>query len=265
MDARAAISLVKLALAMTRQPLRVIDSGPGDGPWNMALDEALLASAAQQGGICLRWYQWQPATLSLGYFQRLAERKRHAASQRCAVVRRASGGGAILHDRELTYSLTIAHDHPLAKDAEGLYRQVHQILIDVLQTHGVAAKFCQAEAKKLKSAEAPFLCFQRRTSGDLVLGGEKIVGSAQRRHRGAILQHGSVLLSASSWAPELPGIREISGVDLSAERLADAVVTQFAQSLQLEAVPDQCTAAETALSHEFTNHRYGHPRWTELR
>ncbi len=249
---------------MAQPSLRVIHSEPAAGPRNMAIDEALLHSASERGEVCLRFYQWRPATLSLGYFQRAAERRLHPASAACAMVRRASGGGAIVHDQELTYSLTVAGEHPWAADSQGLYRRVHQILIDVLQTQGIGVEFCGVDARTAPGA-APFLCFQRRTSGDLVVGGEKVAGSAQRRRRGAVLQHGSILLAMSRWAPELPGIRDISGVDLTAKGLARLMVSRFAQSFGLVARVDQLTSLEQADAQWFESQRYSHEHWTVLR
>lgn len=249
---------------MPGSPLRVIYSPAAAGDWNMAVDEALLDSAAHRGHATLRFYQWQPATLSLGYFQRASERRRHPASGDCPLVRRASGGGAIIHDQELTYSLAVPQDHLLAADALALYRRVHQTLIDVLRLHGVPADFCAATGSQ-SAAEQPFLCFQRRSTGDLLLNGEKIVGSAQRRHRGAILQHGSILLATSAWAPELPGIRDVSGVDFVPNALAAAMVTQIAQTWQVEPKCSEFTAEEAAFAERFVTERYGHRRWSLLR
>lgn len=249
---------------MPGSPLRVIYSPAADGAWNMAVDEALVDSAAHRGHATLRFYQWRPATLSLGYFQRASERQRHPASGDCPLVRRASGGGAIVHDQELTYSLAVPQDHPLAADAPALYRRVHQTLIDVFHTHSVRANFCMGAGPE-SAAEQPFLCFQRRSPGDLLLKGEKIVGSAQRRRRGAILQHGSILLATSAWAPELPGIRDITGVDFDANTLAAAMVTQIAQTWQIEPKRSEITAEEAALAERFVTERYGHRRWSLLR
>src|SRR6185295_18138238 len=101
--------------------MRLLIDPPGGGAWNMAVDEALLETAATTGQATLRFYQWQEPTLSLGYFQSVADRQQHAASLDCPVVRRASGGGAILPDRELTYS--VALPQPVASSA--LYDACH--------------------------------------------------------------------------------------------------------------------------------------------
>src|SRR5689334_21696416 len=94
--------------------LRLIIDPPRQGSMNMAIDDALLESAAEAGVATLRLYQWSEPTLSLGYFQAAAERKTHQPSLTCALVRRASGGGAILHDRELTYSLALPEKSSVA-------------------------------------------------------------------------------------------------------------------------------------------------------
>src|SRR5688500_20216584 len=94
---------------------RLLLDVPAPGAWNMAVDEALLESAALENRCTLRFYRWSEPTLSLGYFQRYEDRRQHAASLSCACVRRASGGGAILHDHELTYSLAVPPTHPLAR------------------------------------------------------------------------------------------------------------------------------------------------------
>ena len=95
--------------------VRLIIDPPLRGPWNMAVDEALLADDVETDAATLRFYRWSEPTLSLGYFQSYADRELHAASRGCAVVRRQSGGGAILHDRELTYSLVLPPTNPLAQ------------------------------------------------------------------------------------------------------------------------------------------------------
>jgi len=197
--------------------IKLLIDPPASGDWNMAVDEALLEAAAN-GTATLRLYQWTPATLSLGYFQAAALRQSHSASLACPLVRRASGGGAILHDRELTYSLALPQPASKPQTAAVLYDSIHDSLIaalaefDVVATrHGPAGG---SSSQPRQNAAEPFLCFQRRAQGDILCGEHKIVGSAQRRRRGAVLQHGSILLARSLHAPELPGIEELSGASL---------------------------------------------------
>jgi lipoate-protein ligase A len=175
----------------------------------MAVDESLLDDAARQRRPWLRFYRWREPTLSLGYFQSYADRQRHPASGGCPAVRRASGGGAILHDREVTYSLAVPEGHPLAADRLRTYRAIHEALVETLARWGIEAHLV-AQANRAKEGKPAFLCFQRRSEGDVLVGGDKVAGSAQRRCRGAILQHGSVLLGRSLHAPELPGLEELA-------------------------------------------------------
>lgn len=225
----------------------------------MALDEALLESAQQDGIATVRFYAWRQPTLSLGYFQPHADRKLHPTSEKCPMVRRASGGGAILHDRELTYSIALPHGHALAQRAERLYDAAHESLIETLEELGVrATRFCGQRERGAKA----FLCFQRREPGDVLAGQHKIAGSAQRRQRGAVLQHGSVLLGRSQCAPELPGIAELFSGEVNIDELRGRWLPRLASGLECkfeeEAVPAalRVAAAEIALS------KFGNRDWT---
>ena len=195
---------------------RLIIDEPASGSWNMALDEALLESAGTNKRATLRFYRWSEPTLSLGYFQRLEDRHQHVASRDCALVRRGSGGGAILHDHELTYSFVAPVTDRVGANVEQLYDVFHETLVEELSSRGVRATLCESPSKVPRDEEL-FLCFQRRSIGDVLFADSKICGSAQRRHQGAVLQHGSLLLEASPCAPELPGIREVSGVIITPE------------------------------------------------
>jgi lipoate-protein ligase A len=190
----------------------------------MAVDEALLEEADAHGIATLRCYRWSTPTLSLGYFQRADDRRGHRASFGCPMVRRASGGGAILHDRELTYSLVLPMADRLSAAARGLHGRIHAALAEALAAMGIAVRICDNAARGQHNA---FLCFKRHAPGDLLLDDAKIAGSAQRRHRGAIVQHGSILLAASNCAPELAGLAELTGRPIDALNLAN----EFRQSV----------------------------------
>lgn len=199
---------------------RLIIDAPASGPWNMAVDEALLLTADASGETVLRLYQWSEPTLSLGYFQKAADRARHPASQPLALVRRATGGGAIVHDHELTYSLATRFPGQQPGQASQLVQLAHQAIVDVLCAWGLPARRWSGTphaSEKPRSpgtvrdgeADEPFLCFQRRADEDVVLGDSKVAGSAQRRRRKGVLQHGSILMRRSEFAPELPGILDL--------------------------------------------------------
>jgi lipoate-protein ligase A len=243
---------------------RLVIDDPLPGDWNMAVDEALLEQAAEAGSVCLRLYEWSEPTLSLGYFQPLVDRARHAASRDCSLVRRSSGGGAILHDRELTYSLALPSGHRLARQAEELYIAAHETLIEALATLGVVAGINRAVSGLAPEAE-PFLCFERRAVGDVIVGDAKIAGSAQRRRRGAVLQHGSVLLETSPRAPELQGIEQRTGLRLRPADLERAWLPTLQNRLGLQFSPQPLTAAEIERARVLVAEKFGNPSWNQRR
>jgi lipoate-protein ligase A len=243
----------------------------------------------------MRFYQWSEPTLSLGYFQRYADRDAHQASRDCAVVRRQTGGGAILHDRELTYSLALPAAHPLARNSRGLYIAVHEAFIDVLKSFDVTRNSAWSLIRRdqdLKNLPAsdPFLCFQRRAFGDVLLVGEnkidedanrirepssgnvesstdgtKILGSAQRRYRSAILQHGSLLFEKSPCAPELAGLSDLTGIRISRESLLTELTNRLANTVEGRIFRAQCPVALELNAEQLTNDKYGCPTWTNRR
>jgi lipoate-protein ligase A len=183
----------------------LIESEPQPGAWNMALDEALLEAASRRAESILRLYRWSEPTLSLGYFQRSLPADLPEELQGLPRVRRLSGGGAILHHFEWTYSCAIPRTHRLAQKAEQLYETAHAALIRSLGALGVHAQL-RGEA----ASDQAFLCFLRGDPRDVIVSRQKVAGSAQRRRRGAVLQHGSVLLRRSPLAPAVPGISDLA-------------------------------------------------------
>ena len=242
--------------------LRLLIDPPAGGAWNMAVDEVLLETAASAGLATLRFYEWQVPTLSLGYFQAAADREQHALSRDCPIVRRASGGWAIVHDRELTYSIALPHSSPRSASAAELYDLFHETLVQTLATFGVAAAIYRPPAGQCGAAPAadatsePFLCFQRRSCGDIVCGGAKIVGSAQRRRKGAVLQHGSILLARSTAAPELPGIGEVAAVSIARADFSDRWLPALASRLGARPDPGELTDSEHEQVRHFALQRY---------
>jgi lipoate-protein ligase A len=183
--------------AQTTNRIRLLCDAALDGPTNMARDEALLQSVgAGESLSTLRLYQWDAPTISLGYFQPIAEWKKLEDPLRgLPLVRRATGGGAILHDWELTYSLTVPTAHPLVGgNPRGLYELVHAAVIATLDELGASAAPC-GFTDDSGPARGPFFCFARRHALDVLVGSDKIAGSAQRRTKNAILQHGSIVLA----------------------------------------------------------------------
>lgn len=229
---------------------------------NMAMDQALLESAGASNVPILRFYCWSQPTLSLGYFQRQCDRDRHLESQAIACVRRATGGGAIVHHHELTYSLLVPVANSQAGPRLDLYRQVHEAIVDTLQAFGVAATpFRRTGVDTPTDLEDSFLCFQRRTDEDLIVSGYKVLGSAQRKTRDAILQHGSLLLRTSSFAPQLPGICELTSRAISAEQVVEGLAPRFGRRLGILWTEDSVRREESKRATEIEAERFGDPGW----
>lgn len=224
----------------------------------MAADEALLESAAA-GTASFRLYGWLQPTLSLGYFQASAVRSAYPRLGELAWVRRPSGGAALVHHFEVTYALALPPGAPWQKVGESWLCRMHVVLADALASLGVkTARLCgDQEEKKLGDV----LCFLHHTPGDLLIGDAKIVGSAQRKQRGALMQHGSILLAASPWTPQLPGIRELTGVNLSAEMLATTVAEQWAKQTGWQLVASEWTPRERQRIEELAANKYSQPAW----
>jgi lipoate-protein ligase A len=268
-------------------PCRLLIDPASGGAWQMAVDEALLETAAAGGGAVLRFYQWSEPTLSLGYFQSSAQRSTHRATRDCPLVRRQTGGGAILHDLELTYSLAVADDRRCLGNGSRLYDVVHTALVDVLASLGIDARLSdgplalpddapngQATSSRNRNNFAernraahrePFLCFQRRARGDVVVGEAKVCGSAQRRHNRAVLQHGSLLLAASGLTPELPGLKELTGKSWDLAFLRDSWTRELATRLGLALVEAGLSAAELDRARTLAVEKYDAACWNRRR
>ena len=245
--------------------MRLIVDGRLAGSMNMALDQALLQSAAESEIGTLRIYGWQPATVSLGYFQNYDTRESHAASIASPVVRRASGGGAIVHDLEMTYSLALPASDPWASRNRDLFDTIHRTLIEFLEQLGVEGCRVFAESKP-ESKSAPFLCFQRRANGDVVIGDDKVIGSAQRRLHNALLQHGSVLVQRSEKAPELPGIVDLCpDSQCTLERVIAGWPQYLAEQMAWELVAGDLTSEEVSAAKSIESEQFSSDSWTRKR
>lgn len=242
-----------------QQMIRLLPFGSADGATNMAADEVMLESAVE-GVASLRFYTWAEPTLSLGYFQSAAERTGRLAE--LAWVRRATGGAAIVHHHELTYALALPPGKQWTS-AENWICRMHHILQRVLRSHGIEshAVVCGEEQKL-----GPVVCFLHQTAGDVLIGGSKVAGSAQRKMRGALLQHGSILLHRSEYVPELPGIGDVVPTfRLSPQQLAGELCAMFATDTGWLIQPGDWTAAEQQRLSVVREEKYANPAWNEKR
>jgi lipoate-protein ligase A len=165
---------------------------PLTGAENMALDEALLERASASGSAVMRVYTWSEPTISFGRNQaaRGTYDPGRARARGIAVVRRPTGGRSLLHHREITYSVTApAH---LAGSLRESYARINRLLVGGLRRLGVSVDVAVRRERALPPSAAP--CFERPAAGELVVDGRKLVGSAQWRDQGAMLQHGSILV-----------------------------------------------------------------------
>ena len=215
---------------------RLLLDGPGAGPWNMAVDEALLRSAQRGAPATLRFYSWDGAWLSLGFAQSLDAARRAACCEAgVGIVRRATGGRAVLHGADLTYAVVA----PAAALPAGLHATY--ALIGEALREGIAALGVEAE-RSGPSHAAPgpggFDCFQSPAADEICAGGRKLAGSAQRRAGGAVLQHGSLRLT-----PDPPTARAAAGL----EQVGATSLAELGLPVDVERVRAACARAFAAV------------------
>ena len=251
------------------EPWRFIDTGVLDGPANMAVDEALLRCFdAERSLPVFRLYGWSKPALSLGRFQ---EAKEVLRLDRCAtagipVVRRITGGGAVFHGEELTYSLVCAPRHiPPAASIKESFRVLTRFLLNFYRKLGLSASHAiDCLPAETVLGERTSFCFAGRESYDIMIGGRKIGGNAQRRLREAIFQHGSIPLrnlapEGSRFLREAPadlgktaGALEDLGVSLQVGELQSLLAAAFAETMPALLSPDGLTIEERTLAVEGT-------------
>ncbi|HXV76930.1 MAG TPA: lipoate--protein ligase family protein [Candidatus Polarisedimenticolaceae bacterium] len=201
---------------------RLLIDTPADGAWNMAVDEAILDGyTATTGAIrppTLRLYGWRPAALSLGKSQPAGESHDAPALRAAGVdlVRRPTGGWAVLHDHERTYALTGPLRAPsFASGVLTTYRRVADALILALGGLGVEVG-ASGEAPARTTTRASAACFTVTSAYEITAGGRKLVGSAQLRRRGGFLQHGSIPIRIDA-----ARLAVVLGREIDAERFTD--------------------------------------------
>lgn len=266
---------------------RVVVSEPCSGARNMAVDEAIFRARAE-GAVSptLRLYRWSPPTVSLGRFQELDERIDVAAIDRLGygLVRRPTGGRAILHADELTYSVAVREE-----DIEGggalmsSYREISRGIEAGLGLFGMETALGTEPGEKRESL--PTICFAKAARCDLVSGGRKVVGSAQTRSKGAILQHGSIPLTIDlgellevlpgrpgeehearrrKVAAAAVGVNELVGWPVTTEQLQAAIRMGFETALGVRLVESGLTEQELQWAHELEAEKYGSDEWTHI-
>ncbi|GAC1647739.1 MAG: octanoyltransferase LipM [Gemmatimonadaceae bacterium] len=237
----------------------------------MALDDALRWRTADTGEAVLRVYGWLRPTLSLGRNQ--ASRGRYALDRMCEegvdVVRRPTGGRAVLHDREVTYSVTTSAP-PGTSPAES-YDRVNRLLVDGLRHLGIDATIASRRAPTPLPDATP--CFTTPTSGEIIVGRRKLVGSAQVHEGGVILQHGSILIEndqsrVSTYSLDPPRsfpspatLRELMGRAPTLEEVANGLfaAVKLSHDADAQELPLDAPLIERA---ERLRHHYEDDAWT---
>jgi len=261
---------------------------PTSGAWNMAIDETILESIGCGNSLpTLRLYAWEPACLSLGYAQPYSDVDANQLENNgWEIVRRATGGRAILHTDELTYSITGSQDEPqLSGGVLESYRRLSEALLAALHILGLPAKAIpqpQAPGSNNRSKEP--VCFEVPSKYEITVKGKKLIGSAQARKREGVLQHGTLPLFGDltriTQVLQFPDDKkrkeaadrlllratnmEISlGYIVSWEAASEAFIKAFCDTLHLQFEPAELSPIELARAEELVYEKYAHPNWTK--
>jgi len=256
------------------------------GAWNMALDEALLLSSAASGETILRLYRWEPASVSLGYFQnwQTAVELETCKKFNVDLVRRPTGGRAILHDAELTYSLVMPTGGAPLLDS---FKKINQGFLEGLKLLNIQAELVpRTKTPKGPQAGKMPVCFASPSSYELLVNGKKLLGSAQMRKEGTLLQHGSLPIvldrcklyrclyfaddATRKQAMEksfslMTSIVEARERETTWEEVAEAVVEGFARNWELELKTGSYTTQEEQAALKLVSEKYLTPKWNFAR
>lgn len=261
---------------------RLLKNDPADGAFNMALDEAILLAVSQgRAAPTLRLYTWQPPCLSVGYAQPLIRDfdLRACRAMGYNVVRRPTGGRAILHIDELTYSVTLLQDDPrLAGGVVSSYQCLSKGLLAGLRRLGVdATQAVDPSPGSVRAIRTP-TCFDLPSYFEITVGGKKLVGSAQVRRGGGVLQHGTLPLwgdisrivhllrlsseehraqMASRLVKRATTLAQVAGRMIPFDEAAQALVAGFAEALNLELAEGELTAWERERAERLRRKKYG--------
>ncbi len=236
---------------------RLIESGYLDAYTNMAIDEAIFLMREKLGlPATLRFYAWKPAAVSIGYFQRIEDPSlQRYKRQKLTIVRRFTGGGAILHRNEITYSLACStHGFPTFRDIVKTQQLTHEAIILGLQNLGINAELERKETER----PDPYFCFVNPSKYDVVEDGRKIAGSAQRRKNKAFFQHGSILMDHKIIL-ESREEKKVRG------KIIDSLILGFEKKLGIRLLPGHLTKQEVKLSQELRQIKYSTQNWNYRR
>lgn len=241
----------------TMQTWRLIDTGTHDGSYNMAVDEA-IAAAVREGIVpaTLRFYTWAPPCISIGYFQRPDE------NLNGPVVRRITGGRAVFHGSDLSYSVVSRTDNTLfPKNIIGTFSTISNALTAGLRRLGINPD--PVEEKHLKKDSTvkyhkTLLCFNTAIRHEITVHGKKLIGSAQRRWPDVFLQHGSILVNGvmSENGPAAISLRELAVFPDEINLLVASFCQGFTESLGIQFVTEDLSDYESELAERLVEEKY---------
>lgn len=245
---------------------RLIRDGAFSGAWNMARDEALLCKQEVNTAPVLRFYDWNPACISLGRLQKDISFISHPSPLNW--VRRPTGGRAVLHQHEITYCAVVHESHlPRAsRSVIGAYNWLSTGFIAGLETLGVSAQLSTAHGRSAVVADN---CFQAAAQCDFVVDGRKLIGAAQCRRHGVILQHGAILLEIDeqAWRVAVGGamgdavsLRDL-GIRQSRETIVEALAEGLARSWNVSLQVSEMSDAEVELASRLHIQKYSCDAW----
>jgi len=267
------------------KPWRLIITPAARGAWNMAADEAVLEHVIRSESLpVLRLYAWDPACLSLGHSQPFADVDTARLKERgWEVVRRATGGRAILHSDELTYSVIGRVEEPiLAGGVLESYNRIAQALLIAARDLGLAVEM--KEEKDNDGTTPNPVCFEVPSTYEITVGGKKLIGSAQARKKEGVLQHGSLPLTgdlrricqalvfeneaarenaAQRLLRRATTVESALGHAVAWEMAAEAVLQAFESQLGLCLERGELSESESGRAEELVREKYDHPSWTE--
>ena len=266
---------------------RLITTGSLNAFENMAIDEAILKACSEgKSPPTIRLYGWKPHAVSLGYSQRIENTLNLEACKRLEVdiVRRPTGGRAVLHDEESTYSLISPLDNPLfPPNIIGSYQKISSCLIRVFKKLGINAQMVIPKEKikyRFERRVNP-ICFLSPSWYEIAVNSRKICGSAQRRVDGAFLQHGSILLGFDPLKlfevlcfkegnkteiinylhTKVTSVNEQLGRNIGFLKFNETLIEGFKQGLDIELKEGKLSSEEQQLAQEYLDKRYLNPCW----
>jgi lipoate-protein ligase A len=267
---------------------RLIKTPPAPGAWNMAIDEAILQAVGNDDFLpTLRLYSWDPACLSLGYAQPIGDVDIKGLQHRnWDIVRRLTGGRAILHTDELTYAVIgPKDDHHLTGGVLESYRRLSKALMAALLNLGLTVEALpQPQIPGKNSRKKEPVCFEVPSNYEITTNGKKLVGSAQARKRDGVLQHGSLPLfgdltritqvlsfpsenqrkiASDRLLQRATTIESVLKRIISWEEAAESLIEAFKDTLQLKFELTELTSQEIENAEMLMKEKYAHPSWTK--